>query len=164
MEFEQSAIIKYLRFPRTKLAEILAGLKEIYGQDSYNELDAECWLHQLKICRTNLWNEHAGGHPPIDGTDAQRLEILANRLCSSMRSITEVLGYPSSIFHVHMVSSRFNDSARNPVPKHSDWIYYQNPRTSVWFSSEDDVSDRLKVMMHSKKGCWRCFDIPLGYF
>jgi hypothetical protein len=60
------------------------------------------WLHQLIIGRTNLQNKHSRGRPPVDDVDAQILAMLANRPSSSVLSIADAVGHPSSTIHVHM--------------------------------------------------------------
>jgi hypothetical protein len=75
----------------------------MYSQDSYSESGLKIWLLQLKICRTNLQNEHTGVRPPVDDIDAHILVMVVRRSLSSVRSIAEALRHSFLRIHIHVV-------------------------------------------------------------
>jgi hypothetical protein len=53
MNLEQRHIINFLRIKGLKLGEIAKELSSASGPDAYTSLSVKCWLHQLKLGRTD---------------------------------------------------------------------------------------------------------------
>jgi hypothetical protein len=103
MDREQRHIIKFLRVEDLKLGEIAPELSTGYGPDVYTPSSIKYWFHQIKLGRTNIRTQHAGGRPPVDDNDAEMLLLLRKYLFSSVRTIGDSQEIPVSIVDSHLV-------------------------------------------------------------
>jgi hypothetical protein len=69
MEVEQRVIIKFLRFKRMKLFDILHELTGIFGEEAYALPRVKSWIHRLKTGRTIITDDVRPGRPSIDHID-----------------------------------------------------------------------------------------------
>jgi hypothetical protein len=58
---EQRNIIKFLRNKGLKLLEIAQELSSAYDPDAHTPPSIKYWFHQIKLGRTHLRTQHAGG-------------------------------------------------------------------------------------------------------
>jgi hypothetical protein len=70
MYLEQRHIIKFLRIKGLKIGEIAKELPSSYYPNAYTPPSIKCWLHQIKLGRTDLRTQHAGGRALLDDIDA----------------------------------------------------------------------------------------------
>jgi hypothetical protein len=71
MDLERHHIIKFLGIKSLKLGEIAKELLSVYGPDAYTPPSRKYWLRQVKVGRTDLRTQHAGGRRPLDDIDIE---------------------------------------------------------------------------------------------
>jgi DNA-binding transcriptional MerR regulator len=103
MDLEQRHIIKFLRIKGLKLGEIAKELSNAHGPDAHTRPSIKYWLHQIKIGRTDLRTQHAGGRPPLDDIDADILSFFRKYPFSSVQTIAESLEISASTTYSHLV-------------------------------------------------------------
>jgi hypothetical protein len=96
MHLEQRHFINFLRIKSLKLEEIAKKLSTTYGLDAYTPPSIKYWLHQIKLGRTDLLTQHAGGRPPLLDIDAEIFLALLKYPFSSVLTIAESLEIPIS--------------------------------------------------------------------
>jgi hypothetical protein len=91
MELEQRHIIKFVHIKGLKLGGIAQELSSAYGPDLYTPPSIQYWLHEIKLGRTDLGTQHAGGRPALNDIDAEILSLLRKYPFSLVRTIADSL-------------------------------------------------------------------------
>jgi hypothetical protein len=103
MDLEQRHVIRFLHLKGLKLDTIAAKLVATYGPEAYAKPSIKHWIHQIKLGRIDLTNQHSAGRSPLDDIDAEILVALRKFPFSSVRTIGDSLGIPASIVYSHLV-------------------------------------------------------------
>jgi hypothetical protein len=54
MEIEQRPVVSYLHRKGMKLPAVVAELAVVYHGDAFDENRVKCWLHEIKLHRSDL--------------------------------------------------------------------------------------------------------------
>jgi chorismate mutase len=92
-----------MRIKGLKLREISKELSSAFGPDAYTPLSRKYWFHQIKLRKTNLRTQHAGGRPPLDDIDAEILSLLRKYRFSLVQTIAESPEILGSTIYSHLV-------------------------------------------------------------
>jgi hypothetical protein len=103
MDLEQRHVIWFRHFKGLKLDAIAAELVETYGPEAHAKPSIKYWIHQIKLGRIDLTNQHSGGRPTLDDIDAEILAALRKFPFSSVPTIGDSLGIPASTVYSHLV-------------------------------------------------------------
>jgi histone-lysine N-methyltransferase SETMAR len=91
MSVEQRYVIKYLHDEGLNGVEIIQRIKNHYGPDALPDSTIYYWIAQAKLKRTDLINIPSPGKPPIEGLDAQILQLLEEDPYISARQMAQSL-------------------------------------------------------------------------
>jgi hypothetical protein len=104
MEIEQRYVVSSLNRKGMKLPAIVAELAAVYHEDAFDENRVKCWLHEIKLHRSDLNGRPSSGRPPVEEIDARIMEVWEAEPWCSVRMIAEFLKIPASKVHLHLTT------------------------------------------------------------
>jgi hypothetical protein len=143
MELKQHHVIRFVRIKGLKLGGIGQELSSAYGPDVYTPPSIQYWLHEIKLGRTDLGTQHAGGRPPLNDTDPEILSLLRKYPFSLVRTIADSLEIPASTVYFHLVEKI---GLKNLLLR---WVSHMS--TSKLRQKRIELSSQLPRMLESQQ-------------
>jgi hypothetical protein len=105
MEIEQRHVVGYLHCKGMKLPQIVAERVALYREYVFDENRVKCWLHEIKLHRSDLSDRPSSGRSPLEEIDARILQVLEAEPWFSVQTIAEFFTIPVSTVHLHRTTS-----------------------------------------------------------